>query len=108
MKNEFELYDEKGNILVSYEESKEKVIHMFYSKMNYKTIIVEFEVIEPTDHFESIGEKLMLSMGGEYCPVNSLRGYELGELLLMRENYRPTKLLQQGVLIEIKYHHKNE
>jgi len=60
------------------------------------TAIIEFEVIKPTNEMETKGEKLKLSPFGEYCPDNSLRGYQFAFLLMNNRNYRPTKIVSQG------------
>jgi hypothetical protein len=65
-------------------------------KQQHYTAITEFEVIKPTNEIETVGEKLTLSMFGEYCPSNSLRGYSLKHLLSNSKNYKPTKIIQQG------------
>lgn len=71
-------------------------IKMKHVKKQYYTAITEFEVINPTNEMESIGEKLYLSSFGEYCPDNSLRGYSLLALLQSPENYRPSKIISRG------------
>lgn len=69
--------------------------------INRYTCILEFEVVKPLDELESPGEKLKLSMFGEYCPDNSLRGYSLQHLIVNRGNYRVAKIIQKGEVIEI-------
>jgi hypothetical protein len=71
-------------------------------KKNWTTII-EFEVVKPINDIETKGEKIKLSPFGEYCPDNSLRGYQLGYLLLNPKNYRPTKIVVKGVEADIIY-----
>lgn len=71
-------------------------------KCNWTTI-TEFEVIKPTNEMEHKGEKIKLSSFGEYCPDNSLRGYQLAFLLMNNKNYRPTKIVSKGVEALIKY-----
>jgi len=61
------------------------------------TAITEFEVIKPLNNIEKKGEKIKLSVFGEYCPENSLRGYQLSYLLLHPKNYRPSKIVCKGV-----------
>jgi apolipoprotein N-acyltransferase len=61
------------------------------------TAIIEFEVVKPTSDIEKKGEKIKLSPFGEYCPDNSLRGYQLSYLLLHSKNYRPSKIVCKGV-----------
>jgi hypothetical protein len=67
------------------------------------TAITEFEVVKPTNEMETKGEKLKLSQFGEYCPDGSLRGYQFAFLLLHNKNYRPTKIVSQGVEAAIIY-----
>lgn len=67
---------------------------------NY-TAIQSFEVIVPTNEMETIGEILNLSMFGEYCPDNSMRGYSLEYLLSLPENYRVNAIYQKGQLIKM-------
>lgn len=66
-------------------------------KKKHYTAITEFEVIAPTNDMETIGEKLKLSMFGEYCPDNSLRGYSLLHLLDHPLHYRVSKITMQGI-----------
>ena len=65
------------------------------------TAITEFEIIAPTNELETIGEKLTLSMFGEYCPKKSLRGYSLLELLDHPAHYRVSKITMKGQLYVI-------
>ena len=65
------------------------------------TTILEFEVIDPQHDLETVGERLKLSMFGEYCPDASLRGYQLEELLTKSKNYRACKIVQMGKVIDI-------
>lgn len=65
------------------------------------TCILEFEVVKPLDELETPGERLKLSMFGEYCPDNSLRGYSLHHLITNRSHYRVSKIIQKGEVIEI-------
>ena len=65
------------------------------------TTITEFEVIEPTNDIETIGEKIKLSAFGEYCPDGSLRGYSLLHLLDHQLHYRVSKIIMQGNEYEI-------
>lgn len=58
--------------------------------------ITSFIVVKPTNEFESYGEKLNLSIHGEYCPKQSLRGYQLAFLLEHPENYKVGKIIQKG------------
>lgn len=60
------------------------------------TAIFEFEVINPKDELEQKGEILTLSMFGEYCPPQSLRGYQLEELLSYPSNYRVKTIIDKG------------
>ena len=60
------------------------------------TAIIEFEVIAPTNDMEKVGEKLNLSMFGEFCPDNSLRGYSLLYLIDHPKHYRISKITMQG------------
>lgn len=66
-------------------------------KKDRYTAITEFEVISPTNDIETVGEKLELSMFGEYCPDASLRGYSLLFLLDHPSHYRVSKVIIQGV-----------
>lgn len=65
------------------------------SKKNY-TAITEFEVIAPTNDLETVGEILKLSSFGEYCPDNSMRGYQLLHLLDHPLHYRVSKITMKG------------
>jgi hypothetical protein len=65
------------------------------------THIKTFEVIEPTNDLESVGELLELSHFGEYCPKQSLRGYSLQSLLSQLKNYRPKVIIQKGEEINL-------
>lgn len=67
------------------------------------TAIIEFEVIKPKSDIETKGEKIKLSPFGEFCPDNSLRGYQLSYLLLNPRHYRPTRIVQLGVESVIYY-----
>lgn len=67
------------------------------------TAIIEFEVVKPKSSIETKGEKIKLSPFGEYCPDNSLRGYQLSYLLLNPKNYRPTKIVSRGMEANIIY-----
>ena len=60
------------------------------------TTISEFEVIKPANDLETVGEKLLLSRFGEYCPKNSLRGYSLLFLLENPKFYRVSKVVMKG------------
>lgn len=60
------------------------------------TAITQFEVILPSNEIETIGEKLNLSLFGEYCPDNSLRGYSLLFLLDNPMHYRVSKIKNNG------------
>lgn len=71
-------------------------------KSNWTTII-EFEVVKPKSSIETKGEKIKLSPFGEYCPDNSLRGYQLSYLLLNPKHYRPTKIVSKGMEANIIY-----
>lgn len=70
-------------------------------KKDNDTGILEFEVIAPTNDLEQIGEKLTLSKFGEYCPDNSLRGYNLLFLLDHTLHYRVSKIMMKGKAYEI-------
>lgn len=70
------------------------------------TAIIEFEVISPQHDLETVGERLKLSLHGEYCPDNSMRGYSLEELLMKPQHYRVKTIVQMGKVIE--YIHKNK
>lgn len=63
------------------------------------TAILEFTVIKPSNQLEHEGEILKLSLFGEYCPGQSLRGYQLEKLLTDTEHYRASKIVQCGKLI---------
>lgn len=66
-------------------------------KQENLTTIVEFEVIAPTNDLETVGEKIVLSEFGEYCPEGgSLRGYSLLVLLDHSLHYRVSKIMMQG------------
>lgn len=65
------------------------------------TAILEFEVIKPQHELEAVGERLRLSIHGEYCPDNSLRGYSLAELLTKTNHYRPKTIIQRGLKISL-------
>jgi hypothetical protein len=67
-------------------------------KKQHYTSIIEFEVVKPQHELETEGERLKLSMFGEYCPDASLRGYELEELLTKPQHYRPKVIVQIGEL----------
>lgn len=67
------------------------------------TTILEFEVIKPTNNMETKGERIKLSSFGEYCPDNSLRGYQLSFLLLHPKNYRAIKIVSKGEVANIIY-----
>lgn len=60
------------------------------------TAILTFVVIKPTHELETKGEELKLSLFGEYCPDNSLRGYSLFELLTRPQNYAIKLIIQKG------------
>jgi hypothetical protein len=62
--------------------------------MSYEVypIVLEFEIIKPTDELEKTGEKLYLSYHGGYSPPRSLRGYKFEELISKPKNYRATRL----------------
>lgn len=77
-------------------------IHFRYPKKHSEfTAILEFEVIKPQHELETVGERLKLSMFGEYCPDQSMRGYQLSELLEKNEHYRPTLIIERGKLKHI-------
>jgi hypothetical protein len=69
-----------------------------YKKLS---LITDFVVIKPTNEIETKGEILTLSIFGEYCPEASLRGYELKDLLLQPENYKPLNILHQDQKINL-------
>lgn len=81
------------------------VRHSFFHnpKKEQYTTILEFEVVKPQHDLETIGERLKLSMFGEYCPDNSLRGYQLEELLIKPQYYRPKVIVQRGETISLNY-----
>lgn len=66
------------------------------------TAIKEFTVIKPMNDLEHVGEKLKLSLFGEYCPGRSLRGYQLEKLITNPKHYRVSKIIQKGIEIEFK------
>lgn len=72
-------------------------------KMFHYTAIQSFEVVVPTNEMETVGEILNLSIFGEYCLDNSLRGYSLEYLLGLPENYRVNVIIQQGQKIKMNY-----
>ena len=72
-------------------------------KKEQYTTILEFEVVKPQHELETVGERLKLSMFGEYCPDASLRGYELEELLMKPQHYRPKVIVQMGETISLNY-----
>lgn len=72
-------------------------------KKHQYTTILEFEVIKAQHDMETVGERLKLSMFGEYCPEASLRGYSLEELLLKPEYYRPKVIVQMGEVLSLNY-----
>jgi len=53
--------------------------------------IKTFEVVKPKNSIERKGEKFHLTVFGQYCPQNSLRGYTLSYLIAHPDNYRPIK-----------------
>lgn len=67
-------------------------------KKENHTAILEFEVVNPTDELETVGEKLSLSPYGEYCPERSLRGYALLFLLDHPDHYRVSKIIMRGLI----------
>lgn len=66
-------------------------------KKEYTSAILEFEVIWPTNDQDMIGEKLPLSVFGEYGP----RGYTLLYLLDHPAHYRVSRVLMRGIKYEI-------
>lgn len=72
-------------------------------KREQYTTILEFEVVKPQHDLETVGERLKLSMFGEYCPDASLRGYELKELLMKPQHYRPKTIVQMGETVSLNY-----
>jgi hypothetical protein len=72
-------------------------------KKQHYTSILEFEVVKPQHELETVGERLKLSMFGEYCPDASLRGYELEELLTKPQHYRPKIIVQMGETVSLNY-----
>jgi len=72
-------------------------------KKQHYTSIIEFEVVKPQHELETVGERLKLSMFGEYCPNASLRGYELEELLTKPQHYRPKVIIQMGETVSLNY-----
>lgn len=72
-------------------------------KKEQYTTILEFEVVKPQHELETVGERLKLSMFGEYCPDASLRGYELEELLMKPQHYRPKVIVQMGETVSLNY-----
>jgi len=72
-------------------------------KREQYTAILEFEVVKPQHELETVGERLKLSMFGEYCPDASLRAYELEELLTKPQHYRPKVIAQMGETVSLNY-----
>lgn len=68
---------------------------------SYDTAIIEFEVIFPANCIEKVGEKLKLSLFGEFCPDKSLRGYSLLFLLDNPMHYRVSKVKMKGRVFSI-------
>ena len=101
------LQDEAGNHIKSSDIANvvQDVSHSSFHKpkKKYYTSILEFEVVKPEHDFDTVGERLKLSMFGEYCPDNSLRGYELEELLMKPEYYRPKVIVQMGKTVSLNY-----
>lgn len=66
-----------------------------------KTYIASFRIIapHPFDEIGKPGEILRLSIFGEYCPENSLRGYQLHDLLMSPACYQPYEIYVKGELI---------
>lgn len=85
------------------QKQKKKVTpyDVFKPKKDSYTAIIAFEVINPQGSYESKGEVLYLSRFGEYCPNQSLRGYQLIELLMKPDNYRPVTIVQKGELMHL-------
>ena len=71
------------------------------------TYIKEFVVVAPTNDMETVGERLTISMWGEYCPPKSLRGYNLGFLLAHPNNYQITKIVERGELQDKQFREQN-
>lgn len=65
-------------------------------KENY-TSVLEFTITNPTNDMERVGERLELSMFGEYCPKKSARGYNLLFLLDHPKHYRVSKIIMKGI-----------
>lgn len=99
MKNMNKNITRYGNEIIS--KLKDNFFHK-PRKEQYSTISA-FEVIIPTNELETVGERLELSMFGEYCPKESLRGYSLEELILKPHNYRPKEIIQMGERILINH-----
>ena len=76
-------------------DKEDNAVRLHKPKRHQYTAILEFEVIKP-ESYETEGEKLFLSMHGEYCPKRSMRGYQLIELLMKPDNYRPVTIVQKG------------
>ncbi len=70
------------------------------------TTIKSFIVTKPMNEMETVGEILELSMFGEYCPNNSLRGYSLWCLLSNYKNYHVYEITQKGVNYIVYYNGK--
>tara|TARA_R110002073_G_scaffold174248_1_gene331439 strand:+ start:160 stop:468 length:309 start_codon:yes stop_codon:yes gene_type:complete len=81
------------------------VRHSYFHKPKKEqyTTILEFEVVKPQHDLETVGERLKLSMFGEYCPDASLRGYELEELLMKPQHYRPKVIVQMGETVSLNF-----
>lgn len=71
-------------------------------KINTKTAITIFVVIKPLDELEMVGEELILTFFGEYCPERSMRGYSLFHLVTHPQNYCIKTIMQQGKIYQIE------
>jgi hypothetical protein len=59
--------------------------------------------VKPKHELKAAGERLKLSMFGEYFPDASLRGYALEELLTKPQHYRPKVIIQMGETVSLNY-----
>jgi len=75
---------------------------MISRQLNRQTYIKSFRVIKPADELETVGEILTMSIFGEFCPANSLRGYSLYELISAPEHYEVYEIFQRGTTYRLK------
>ena len=61
------------------------------------TTIISFKVVVP-DEAEIQDEIISLSYFGEYCPDNSLRGYQLEYLLQNSDRYQIHQIMEKGTI----------